>query len=321
MGQANNHAPYNRIFLAMTFTANFVGLLLRWVLTVAMLIGSGHLQAQSAATEPSTQASIAVLPDIHRDYERFLRGRDLHSLSYYGGDYARRDVIELVLMLQALKLGGFDQPVVFADEENYFRSIRNLIDGKSLSIAGTLWQQDLIPQQEKLYITAPVVKDGQFVVGLYTAPKNLSARSSTTLTALTQLSVVTSRQWQPDLQTLEQLGFKRIMFTPNWLNIARMLNAGRADLTLSPITNSADKSLKVEGIRLVPIEGVKIAIRGSRHWAASRKHPLGDAFYQALVKGMQQLQDQGTIERAYRECGFFHPDLKDWKLLNAQAGD
>ena len=186
-------------------------------------------------------AAIAVLPDIHRDYLQFLANRPVSDLTYYGGDYARRDVIELVLMQQALQLGGFNKPLEFVDEENYFRSIRNLSDGKTLIIAGTLWHQDLIEQEDNLHISEPIVKEGQFIVGLYTSPNNQRALSSTSLAQLTILKVATSRQWKPDLETLQHLGFDNFMYTPNWINIARMLNAGRVDLALAPVASTPAK--------------------------------------------------------------------------------
>lgn len=259
---------------------------------------------------------MAVLPDIHRDYLAFLGQRSPLAINYYGGSNARRDVIELVLMQQALALGGFQHPLKFVDEENYFRSIRNVLDGNSLSISGTIWYQDLQSQQDHFHISAPIVKDGQFVVGLYTSPTNQRAQTSKTLAQLITLKVATSRQWKPDLDTLQSLGFTKIMYTPNWLNIARMINAGRVDFTLSPVASNPDKTINFDGITLVPIEGVKMAISGSRHWPVSKKHPLGDEFYRALSKGIEELRNDGTIERAYRECGFFHPDLEDWVLLN-----
>lgn len=152
--------------------------------------------------------------------------------------------------------------------------------------------------------------------GFIPPPNNQRALNSKTLAQLTQLKVATSRQWKPDLDTLQQLGFDKIMYTPNWINIARMINAGRVDFTLSPVANNPGKEIQVDNIKLVPIEGIKIAISGSRHWPVSKKHPLAAEFYRALSLGVAQLRRTGTIERAYRECGFFHPELESWVLLN-----
>ncbi|WP_331344649.1 hypothetical protein [Cellvibrio sp. UBA7661] len=264
-------------------------------------------------------ANIAVLPDIHNDYTLFLGERNPVDVTYYGGNHARRDVIELVLLQQALALGGFAHSLNFVDEENYFRSIRNVLDGKTLTMSGTIWYQDLLPQVSRLHISPPIVEEGQFIVGIYTSPTNKRALSSTSLEQINKLRVVTSRQWKPDLTTLENLGFTNIMHTPNWVNMARMINAGRVDITLSPFHQNPAKEIQVENIRLVPIEGVKIAIKGSRHWPVSKRHPLGDEFYRALIKGVAKMRKEGTIERAYRECGFFHPALEEWKLLNPET--
>lgn len=267
----------------------------------------------------ATPARIAVLPDIQADYRQFLGERTPDTINYYGGPHARRDVIDLILMQQALKRGGFNEPLEFVTGENYFRSIRNVLDGKNLTISGTIWYQDLESQQDKLLITPPLVMDGQFIVGFYTSPTNQKAQASKNLAQLIQLKVVTSNQWKPDVYTLESLGFSKIMYTPNWVNMARMINAGRVDLTLSPFEMNPEQEIVVDGIRLVPIKGVKVAIRGSRHWPVSKTHPLGESFYQALSKGISQLRADGTIERAYRECGFFHPELANWQLLNPPA--
>jgi hypothetical protein len=266
-------------------------------------------------------AAIGLLPDIKNDYLLFMAGRKPADVDYYGGPHARRDVAELVLLQQALDLGGFNQRIVFIEEENYFRSIRNAVEGKTLTMSGTIWLQDLEAVKEKIFISQALVRDGEFVVGVYTSPRNRKALASKTLAELTQLRVVSSRQWKPDLRALESLGFQHIMYTPNWVNMVRMINAGRVDLTLAPFGLQENMHIAVEGIDLAPVPGIKIMIPGSRHWPVSRKHPLGQEFYAALEKGLQQLRAKGTIERAYRECGFFHSAVTDWTLLNKQITD
>lgn len=277
------------------------------VLTLNML----PAEAQSTA-----DARIAIQRDVLADYRLFLGDRNPDAVSYYGGNYARRDVVEVILMQQALKLGGFNRPLNFVGEENYSRAIRNLLDGKSLTIGGTIWYEDLAALRDQLYISPPIIRQGEFIAGIYTSPSNQRAQASKNLDQLKQLRAVTSRHWRPDLITLQRLGFTDIMYTPIWINMARMIKAGRVDVTLSPFAMSPDKEITVDGIRLVPIQGIKIAIDGSRHWPVSKKHPLSDEFYTALGKGIKQLRQAGTIERAYQECGFFHPDLAEWKLLN-----
>ncbi|WP_323813941.1 hypothetical protein [Cellvibrio sp. NN19] len=263
-------------------------------------------------------AVIGLLPDIKNDYLLFLADRAPEDITYFGGPYARRDVAELILLQQALKLGGFNRPLSFINEENYFRSIRNVVEGKTLSISGTIWQQDLDQVKDRVFISPPIVRDGEFLVGIYTSPHNQLALGSKSLAQLTQLRAVTSRQWKPDLQTLQELGFHKIMYTPNWINMARMINVGRVDITLAPFAMTPDLRIQVDGIELMPIQGIKMVIPGSRHWPISQKHPYGEEFSEALNRGVAMLRDAGTIERAYRESGFFHPEVANWTLLNGK---
>jgi len=117
------------------------------------------------------------------------------------------------------------------------------------------------------------------------------------------------------VQTLKELGFKHITYSPNWVNMVRMIEADRADITLAPFQTTPDMSIPVNDVTLYPVKNVKVAISGSRHWPVSRKHPLGAAFYQALERGLAELEAKGVIQQAYRECGFFHPDVTQWTLL------
>jgi hypothetical protein len=92
------------------------------------------------------------------------------------------------------------------------------------------------------------------------------------------LNVVTSTQWQSDVQTLKDLGFKNITYSPNWVNMVRMIGAERADITLAPFQTTSDMSITVDDVTLYPVRGVTVSIAGSRHWLVSRKHSLATFF-------------------------------------------
>jgi len=259
---------------------------------------------------------IAVNEDILPDYYRLLQGRNIDEVNYYGGPGARRDVIELVLLLQALKLGGFAGEVQLQAEQSYLRSLRDIADGRFITSAGLAWQSDISSQTDAYYTSRPLVKEGEFIVGVYTTPGNRKALAAGEQKDLSRLTAITSSQWKTDIKTLAELGIHHPLFSPNWVNMVRMLAAGRADIALAPFQQTPDMSITVSGIRLVPIPGIKVALSGSRHWPVSRKHPDGQAFYQALEKGLAQLEERGTIRQAYTDCGFFHPAIANWLLLN-----
>jgi len=275
----------------------------------------------SCVAEADEPVLVAVNYDLPADYLRFLNGRDPLSIKTYSGDGARRDVIEIVLLMQALHLGGFKTPVELHVEPSYLRILRGVADGQFISSGALMWKTDIDMLERAYLISRPVVKHGEFIVGIYTGAKKQKHLNNMDPSRLKNLNVVTSSQWQSDVQTLKDLGFKNITYSPNWVNIARMIEANRADITLAPFQTTPDMSIAVNDVTLYPIKGVTVAISGSRHWPVSRKHPLGDAFYQALERGLTELDDKGIIKQAYRECGFFHPGVAQWKLLNPNSDD
>lgn len=258
---------------------------------------------------------VAVNEDIPQDYYRFLHGRDPLEVDKFSGDGARRDIVEIVLLMQALHLGGFNQPIKLHVEPSYLRILRGVADGRFVSSGALMWKNDIDMLSQAFFTSRPLVKEGEFVVGVYTTLKHQKALNNLDPGFLTELNVVTNSQWKSDVQTLKNLGFKHITYSPNWVNMARMIEAGRADITLAPFQTTPKMSIAVGDVILYPIQGVKVAIDGSRHWPISRKHPEGEAFYKALERGITQLEAKGIIQKAYRECGFFHSDVGQWKLL------
>lgn len=259
---------------------------------------------------------VAVHEDIPADYRKFLQGRAPINVHSFNTEGARRDIVELTLLMQALHLGGFNKPIELRTESSYLRLLRGVADGRFISTGALVWRNDIDALQPALKASHALIKQGEFVVGLYTTQKNLKHLSELKASRFNQLNVVTNSHWKSDIQTLKDLGFTRITYSPNWTNIARMIEAGRAEITLAPFQTSGNMVIDVEDVRLYPIKGLKVAISGSRHWGISRKHPDSEAFHQALERGLTMLESKGTIARAYRECGFFHPDVTQWTLLN-----
>lgn len=288
---------------------------LRW-LSLFSCILAGWSVHYSQASDTTYPLAISIYEDIYADYRKFVQGRDVASIDYYGGSGARRDVIEVVLLQQALQLGGFKEPLELRDEQNYLRTLRQIADGELISSGASVWYSDVLNMPELFHISQPVINEGEFVVGFYTSPTNEKALAAKTLDDLRQLRAVSSVQWYADVATLKQLGINHLYFTTDWKHMVRMVNAQRADFTLAPFQASPGKRIVLEGMELIPIEGIKVAINGTRHWPVSRRHPRGEEFYEALQKGITVMRQQGIIRKAYSQSGFFHPDVDAWHLVN-----
>lgn len=257
--------------------------------------------------------------DIIADYHLFVGERDPLDIQYFSGPGARRDVVEIVLLQQALHLGGFDGKLVLRPENSYLRVLKLLNDGQVAISGALMWRDDIKPHSNNLFKSKALVNEGEFIVGLYTRADNQRALTATTLEQVGHLSAASNSHWKPDVLTLKSLGIKRIHYSTYWVQIVRMVVAGRADVTLAPFQSNPGMKVQVENLELVPIPGIKVALPGSRHWPVSKKHPRGAELIAALEKGIPLLEQRNSIRNAYEQSGFFHEGVKNWKLLNPPA--
>jgi hypothetical protein len=288
-------------------------LLPRRRLMLASLAGFGGLGLASAAGAKT----LLVPDDVLEDFQRFLGGRDPLRLRDFGGAHSRRDVVEVALLLQAVAepRPDWDQQFSLQAMPTDARLKLELRAGRALCSSTTYWSVDLLDPREPLLVSAPMVLDGEFEAGLYTLPSNTKALAARDLDAVRGLSLLSSRNWRVDWTTLEQLGVRRLLHVGNWRQMPRMLAHGRADALLAPFQLGDDMALQAEGLRLVPIPGIKIALRGTRHYLISRLHPHGAAFRERLDAGIAQLRRQGLLQQAYQQSGFFNRQVRNWQTL------
>lgn len=274
----------------------------------------GALIGLAPSLARGTEKQALLVPvDVLEDFWRFIFGRDPLRLRDFGGAHSRRDVVEVVMLLQALADSDWAQRFPLQAVPNGTRLRLQLQAGLALSSATTYWQQDAEAEHESIELSAPLVLDGEFEAGFDALPSNRRALACRTLDDVRQLTVLSSRAWRVDWTTLERLGFKRLMHAVSWRQMPRMLDHGRADVALAPFRNSADLALTAEGVRLVPIPGIKIALRGTRHYLISRRHPQSEAFRQRLDEGIAALRRQGLVHQAYEQSGFFNRQVRHWQ--------
>lgn len=285
-----------------------------WLWVFALAINIAH-----AEETPTDALAVTVYKDVYSDYELFVRGRPIAEINYYGGPGSRRDVIEMVLLQQALLRGGFTDPLTFRNEQTYLRTLRQIADGQFIASGSLVWYSDVLDSPDLFHISQPIVEEGEFIFGVYTSPDNKQALAAKSLADLRALRAATNTHWEPNVALFKKLDVQQVFYADEWVHIVRMINAGRADFTFTPFQPTENMEFVMDNMTLVPIKGIKVMIPGSRHWAVSRKHPRGDEFYLALSKGIEILKKEGRIQRAFRENGFFHPDTQNWTLINPPA--
>ncbi|KPC54739.1 hypothetical protein [Amantichitinum ursilacus] len=275
------------------------------------------LAGRAGAVEPIT---ILTQQDVYNDYVRFIDNRDPLTLNHFDGQGSRRDVVELVLVQQALALGGLRLPIKLVKVDNtsdsYTRYLKEILSGNATMGGNTAWLVDLSSIKDRVFVSAPMIRPGEFEAGLYTTPDNRNALSARTLADVQMLTAVVAESWLPDVATLNGLKLRNVLQTQSWDSMVGMVEKGRADVLLAPFQPTPDMSLSLVGYKLVPIPQVKVGLDGSRHYFVSRIAPNGAATYAALEKGLAQLRAKGVIERAYRESGFFNSRTQNWSRIN-----
>jgi hypothetical protein len=255
------------------------------------------------ATENSVL--IYIRDDVFIDYQEFVAGRDVTVINNFSGKNIRRDVVDMIIAQQALKLGGFKYTFTYAPGKVNFRNTQMLQNGELLLSFDSYWKKDAIPLADSIYISEEVIRNGEYVAGIYTSPKNKKTLSVKKRTDLADLTAVSTPKWRTDWQTLQELSLKDIVVQDSWLSMVRMVNLQWIDFILMPFNSTPDKSFTMDKIHLVPVEGIAIALRDSRHFVISKLHPKGAEAFQAINKGLRILREKGTISKAYEQAGFF----------------
>lgn len=311
---------YLRVILSFTRLCVYkaVSSVLFYLLIFSGLISSGYSIATEkssviAASESNTVV-IMVPPDDLVGYRQLLNGRLVTAVNDYGGTHSRRNVVELVLVMQALLNAEPDLPISFAVEENYQRIIRSVSNG-TVTLAGTsIWTDDTKEYRKNLYISQAIIDDGGFVVGIYqnslSEPLNIASTDD-----FRQLTAVSNRNWPVDWALLKKLPLRELEHSRNWDLMAKMVLKGRADFLLAPLSNASDMSITVDDGTLIPVDGALVVLPGSRHIAVSRLHPLGDMAYSMLELGLHALHEKGSVRKAYEQSGFMNVKASAWKKI------
>jgi len=285
-------------------------------IVVLLILSETFNRAYANNHEPAI--NIYIRDDVYEDYQSFVNDRDVLSITSFSGSTIRRDVVDMIIAQQALSLGGFKYKFKYSPGKVNFRNTKMLQTGELLISFDSYWLSDATALSEKLYISDTLIRNGEYVAGIYTSPKNAKALAVTSLSDLETLTAVSTPKWRTDWATLQALNLKDLVREDEWLGMARMVDLQWIDFLLMPFHSSSDRSYTMQNIHLVPVEGVAIVLNDSRHFVVSKQHKHGQEAIKALNKGLKILRKNKSIEKAYTEAGFFIND-PNIKILNRNS--
>ncbi|USD68052.1 hypothetical protein [Vibrio sp. SCSIO 43136] len=258
---------------------------------------------------------VLVERGAYEAYLKFIGERDPLTITEYSGPHARRTTVELVLVQQALVLGGLNDPVEFVFAPNAGRLYQNLQNGTQVMLGNSVWKASMASAVDKVMLSPAIISDGEYEVGMYTIESNGKALAANSLSDVQQLRAVSSRAWHSDWATLSAMQLNLLHSTVKWSSMKKMVATGRIDFLLAPFQSSGDLSFVAQDIRYVPIPGLKLGLRGSRHFVVSQQHPDYEKVSMALQKGVSLLKQEGRFRKAFEQSGFFNDAVRDWVLI------
>lgn len=258
---------------------------------------------------------IYIRDDVYVDYLAFIDGKNIADINNFSGNAIRRDVVDMIIVQQALILGGFKHKFVYMPGKLNFRNTKMLQQGKLLLSFDSYWLADANELAKYIYISAPVIRKGEYVAGIYTSAQNKQVLAIDSLNDLTTLTAVSTPKWKTDWQTLQNLPLKQLIREDEWLSMARMVHLQWVDFLLMPFHSSKDLSFTMDKIHLIPVKGIAIELNDSRHFVISKNHPFGKAAFNAINRGLAKLRSTKAISRAYQQAGFFQ-DKSKLKIIN-----
>ena len=259
---------------------------------------------------------VVLARDVYSDYQHFIGQRDPLTLRHFGGPYSRRDVVEVVLLQQALQRGGAGRRLQFILSDSEGRTLKTLAGGGADISAASSWKSSIAGQEKQLLASRALIAQGSFMAGLY-FPEHHPAleKLATHPENIRRYTAVCAESWTPDIATLKTLG-SPVLLTENWESMLGMLKKQRGDFLLAPFQPTPGLRLQAGGMTLVPVAGIKVGLAGSRHFILWKQGKEAKTLQAALDSGLQKLEADGTLARAYRESGFENAETRNWRILN-----
>jgi hypothetical protein len=288
-------------------------LLSRWLAPAAAV--ALFVSAPAALAAAPLHIRISTTAAALDAFENWTESTPWSRITSFKNGNASRPVVDLILELQALRAGGLDFDVELARALTYDLAKQEVLEGKSDLTAETVWDDEIAESGGRLLASPPVIENGAFVKGIYVLPTNQRLLTSNAADVLKASRAVVVASWSADVKTVTALQPASLVkaVTPELAYAA--IRQGRADFMLDEFSSRPDLRVERGGVTLVPIPGEAVRINGSRSWVVSKQSPNAELILKALTAGAKALRENGTIDRAYSESGFFNPAVASWKRL------
>ncbi len=260
----------------------------------------------------SVLSAIVLVPsDVLGDYKSLVGDRAPAMLRDYRGKGSRREVVEVVLLLQALDAAEYPHPIVLRTSPSEAQSMRALAAGQANLLGTTLWKSSLKKFESRIKPSFTVIRSGEYQLGLYGCKGQLSGAEP----VMSSMSVVADKQQAVVWSALQGAGFKSLDYFETPEARAKMVCLARVRATVAEFPSSTHLEVSRGGFTLAPFKGVTLVVDASRHYPISNSATGSDLVTLAVNRGLKIIRRKGMIRRALLQSGLHHPEVKDWSRV------
>lgn len=259
----------------------------------------------------AVSAVILIPAQVLDDYKSIVGERPPAAIRDFRGKGSRREVVEVILLLQALDAGDYPHQIRLRTSPSEAQSMRVLASGQANLLGTTLWRQSLDKFEPRIKPSFTVIRSGEYQFGLYGCKGQLSGVEPN----LSTISVVANKQKAVIWSALHQAGFKSLDYFETPEARAKMVCLARVQATVSEFPSSSNLDISRGGFTLAPFEGIKLVVDASRHYAISTSATGSEAVTLAVNRGLKIIRRKGVIRRALLQSGLHHPKAEDWREI------
>ncbi|MCJ8311501.1 MAG: hypothetical protein HRU38_02205 [Saccharospirillaceae bacterium] len=227
----------------------------------------------------------------------------------------KRFIADMVILTQAFDKADYDFEIEFVIAPNVKRAVLMLVSGDAVMVGSDLFLNDY---PASVLISEAIIEEGDIFKGVFglTSNKNLMAVKS--IEDLQQLTAVSLPNWKTDWSTLTKLHVKNLSPVNKYQAMINLIVFRNIDFGLIeiPLLTDPTSTWMYKGVSLSIVSEIKLQMPGSRHFAVSKTHPLGEQVYKALEQGLLILREENKIQSLMEDVGVHNKKTYGWKILN-----
>lgn len=261
------------------------------------------------------ELTIALPQDIADRYTYSRTHTKIKTLKISPEDLkdAKRGIISLIVLEQALHKAEFPVKLKFVISPNVKRSHAMLRSGKAMLSMG-VFEKDFTPKGT--FKSSVLINQEEQIRGIFGLKSNKALMAVKTAEELTKFSAVTHSAWFSDRKTLESISPSKLELVGSFSNIFKLIAYRDVDFTLLGLNEGKASLHKLNEIELVPVPGLLVKLKDAYHFIISKKHPESKRLYSALEKGLEIMRKEGLLKRFFQSIGYSSATLENWQVIN-----